>query len=157
MPYSVEAPPGKERKVVVDVDVTDELAHEQKPQEFCTPPFVVFVLGGPGCGKGTQCARLKEAFKLVHISSGDLLREEVAAGTHLGNEIQKHMQAGSLVPDEVTMELLKKAMLKHQDTNRFLLDGFPRSLQQAKRFEQEIAEAAFVLYFDASHDTMKSR
>jgi adenylate kinase family enzyme len=67
------------------------------------------------------------------------------------------MQAGSLVPDEVTMELLKKAMLKHQDTNRFLLDGFPRSLQQAKRFEQDVAEVAFVINFEASHDVMKER
>ena len=60
-----------------------------------TPPFVVFVAGGPGCGKGTQCAKLKEEFNLIHLSTGDLMRAEVAKGSPLGEEIQQHMAQGS--------------------------------------------------------------
>merc|ERR1719230_2173877 len=85
------------------------------------------------------------------------MKQEVAAKSYLGTEIFKHMQSGTVVPDQVTLQLLKKTMVKHQDTNRFLLDGFPRSVEQAKRFEQEIAEVAFVLYFEASDETMQER
>jgi adenylate kinase family enzyme len=85
------------------------------------------------------------------------MRQEVAAKTPLGAEIYGHMQQGSLVPDSVTLKLLKKTMVKHQDTNRFLLDGFPRSVEQAKRFEQEIAEFAFGVNFEVSADVMRKR
>lgn len=156
LPFAVEAPPAQlKQKKVIDVDVSEE-KELHRVRELSTP-FVVFVLGGPGSGKGTQCTRLREEFNLVHLSTGDLMREEVAAETFLGSEIAKHMQAGALVPESVTLQLLKKAMLRHQDTNRFLLDGFPRSVEQAKLFEQEIAEVAFALYFEATHETMRIR
>lgn len=156
MPFSVEAPrePASKKKVV-DVDVSAESDNHRVVGK--TPPFVVFVAGGPGCGKGTQCARLKEEFKLISLSTGDLFREEVAAGTYLGSEVQKHMKKGDLVPDAVTLQVLKHAMLKHQGVNRFLLDGFPRSLAQAIQFEQEIAEMSFLIHFEASHDVMMDR
>jgi len=156
MTFSVEAPPATKKKQVIEVDVSEE-TEENRVADLKPPPFVVFVAGGPGSGKGTQCSKLKEDFNFVHLSTGDLMREEVAAETYLGTEIYKHMQSGTLVPDTITLQLLKKTMIKHQDTNRFLLDGFPRSLEQAKRFEQEIGEVAFVLYFEASHETMKAR
>eukprot|EP00438_Fugacium_kawagutii_P027262 Skav214355 [mRNA] locus=scaffold86:483215:498428:+ [translate_table: standard] len=148
-------------------EITEQqLKAEAAEGDLTTPPFVVFVAGGPGCGKGTQCAKLREEFNLIHLSTGDLMRTEVANSSFLGSEIEKHMANGSLVPDEIVLKLLKKAMLKHQDTNRFLLDGFPRSVDQAKQFERDIAEAAgglemlmvsFLLYLEASHDTMKQR
>eukprot|EP00747_Dinoflagellata_sp_TGD_P161703 gnl/TRDRNA2_/TRDRNA2_178467_c0_seq1.p1 gnl/TRDRNA2_/TRDRNA2_178467_c0~~gnl/TRDRNA2_/TRDRNA2_178467_c0_seq1.p1 ORF type:complete len:1499 (-),score=413.44 gnl/TRDRNA2_/TRDRNA2_178467_c0_seq1:56-4552(-) len=157
MPFAVEAPLNPEKKKqVIDVDVSEEV-EAQRISDLSTPPFVVFVLGGPGVGKGTQCAKLREDFNLVHLKTADLLREEVAAQTYLGTEIYKHMQNGTPVADSIIMQLLKKTMVKYQDTNRFLLDGFPKSVEQVKRFEQEIAEVAFVLYFEASEDTMKAR
>lgn len=156
LPFAVEAPSAPKKKQVIDVDVSQEI-EEQRLSDLSTPPFVVFLLGGPGVGKGTQCAKLRKDFNLVHLSTGDLMRQEVAAKTYLGTEIYKHMQQGTLVPDGITLQLLKKTMVKNQDTNRFLIDGFPRSVEQAKRFEQEIAEFAFGLYFEASPLTMRKR
>mmetsp|Transcript_8490 Transcript_8490/g.20114 ORF Transcript_8490/g.20114 Transcript_8490/m.20114 type:complete len:1467 (+) Transcript_8490:60-4460(+) len=157
MPFVVEAPaPPAPSKPVVAV-TEEELKKEPGESDLKTPPFVVFVAGGPGCGKGTQCTRLKDEFNLVHLSTGDLMRAEVKAGSYLGSEIEKHMSEGTLVPDDVVLALLKKAMIKNQDTNRFLLDGFPRAVEQAQRFEREIAEVSFMLYLEASHETMMSR
>jgi len=156
MAFAVEAPRKEaSQKPVVEVDLEEMKA--SKEAEFSSPPYVVFVAGGPGTGKGTQCAKIRDECNFVHLSSGDLMREEVAAETFLGGEIQKHMAAGSLVPDEVVLTLLKKAMVKHQDTNRFLLDGFPRSVDQAIRFEKEVAEVSFMLFLDCSEETMKTR
>lgn len=157
MPFVVEAPRVKPAaKPVVEVDPA-MLAGEPKEGELSTPPFVVFVAGGPGTGKGTQCKKIEEDFNLVHLSTGDLMREEVAADSALGRQVNEHMQAGTLVPDDIVLALLKKSMMKHQDTNRFLLDGFPRSVDQAIRFEREVAEVAFMLFLDCSHNTMKAR
>jgi adenylate kinase family enzyme/nucleoside diphosphate kinase len=156
LPFSVEAPPAPPRKQVIDVDVSKE-QEGQRTADLSTPPFVVFLSGGPGVGKNTQCAKLREEFNLVHLSTAELMQQEIAAKTYLGTEIFKHMQSGSAVPDSVMLQLIKKTMVKHQDTNRFLLDGFPKSVQQAKRFEQEIAEIAFGLHFQGSSDLMRKR
>eukprot|EP00933_Yihiella_yeosuensis_P045259 TRINITY_DN40610_c0_g1_i1.p1 TRINITY_DN40610_c0_g1~~TRINITY_DN40610_c0_g1_i1.p1 ORF type:complete len:1525 (+),score=439.03 TRINITY_DN40610_c0_g1_i1:526-4575(+) len=157
MTFTVEAPRDPvQQKPIVEVDVAAETSADREPG-LSMPPFVVFVSGGPGCGKGTQCQKIKDEFNMVHLSTGDLMRAEVEAATYLGTEIEKCMKNGALVPDDITLKLLKKAMMKHQDTNRFLLDGFPRSVEQAKRFEQEIAEVAFMLYLETSEETMKAR
>lgn len=158
LPFVVEAAPTEPAKAVVEI--SDRELQQLKAEaegDLTTPPFVVFVAGGPGCGKGTQCAKLREEFNLIHLSTGDLMRAEVANSSFLGSEIEKHMANGSLVPDEIVLKLLKKAMVKHQDTNRFLLDGFPRSVEQAQCFERDIAEVSFLLYLEASDDTMKQR
>jgi len=155
MPFAVELPPAALPKPVVEVDVSGEAPTYRNTA--LVNPFVVFVLGGPGSGKGTQCAKLRDEFSLIHLSTGDLMREEVAAKSHLGTEIFRHMQTGSLVPDEITVRLLKNAMLKHKDTNRFLIDGFPRTLEQAKMFEHEVATVSFAVSFDLSADVMRER
>ncbi|CAE7312691.1 AK1 [Symbiodinium sp. CCMP2592] len=157
MAFVVEAPaPEPPSKPIVEV-TEEDLKKEPGESDLKTPPFVVFVAGGPGCGKGTQCTRIKDEFNLIHLSTGDLMRAEVKAGSFLGGEIEKHMSAGTLVPDDIVLQLLKKAMVKNQDTNRFLLDGFPRAVEQAQRFEREIAEVSFMLYLEASHETMMGR
>eukprot|EP00927_Polykrikos_kofoidii_P049532 TRINITY_DN43582_c0_g1_i1.p1 TRINITY_DN43582_c0_g1~~TRINITY_DN43582_c0_g1_i1.p1 ORF type:complete len:1526 (-),score=310.58 TRINITY_DN43582_c0_g1_i1:82-4659(-) len=153
--FEVEPPAPVKTKRIIDVDVSEEQAPHQS--DFITPPYVVCVCGGPGAGKGTQCAKLREEFNFVHLSTGDLMREEVAAESYLGTEIFKYQQSGALVPDSLTLQLLKENMLKYQDTNRFLLDGFPRTLQQALKFEQDISEIAFILYLDAQHETLRER
>jgi len=155
--FSVEPPPPAAKvKQVIDVDVSEE-AQDARVSDMTTPPFVIFVTGGPGCGKATLCSKMKEEFSFVHLSVNDLMREEVAAETYLGTEIFKHTQMGTTVPDSIILQLLKKNMIKHQDTNRFLLAGFPRTVEQAKRFEQEVAEVAFVLNLDCSPQTMQKR
>lgn len=118
---------------------------------------VVFVLGGPGCGKGTQCAKLVEDFGFVHLSAGDLLREEQKRpGSEVGELIQNIMKEGKIVPMEITIGLLEKAMIEH-DSNRFIIDGFPRQLDQAFAFEKEVVESSLTIYFECSEEVMLKR
>jgi adenylate kinase len=120
--------------------------------------FIVFVLGGPGSGKGTQCARLAKALNLTHISMGDLLRQEVAEGSPLGEEITAAMREGIMVSMDITRRLLIKNMAKAQGTsNGFLLDGFPRQLDQAEAFETTIGTCTFVLTFDCPSSVLVQR
>ncbi len=110
---------------------------------------VLFVLGGPGAGKGTQCSRLVEAFDFCHLSAGDLLRaEQTREGSEFGEMIRTHIREGTIVPVEVTVKLLENAMLDALKTKtgdhwsdgrgRFLVDGFPRKMDQAVKFEEEV-------------------
>ena len=92
-------------------------------------PRIIFVLGGPGSGKGTQCQKICQQFtEFVHLSAGELLREARSSGSVLGEMIQKCMMEGTIVPAEVTVGLLKEAMEKNGwGQKRFLIDGFPRN------------------------------
>merc|ERR1740124_1388480 len=89
-------------------------------------PVVVFVLGGPGAGKGTQCSKIVEEYKYTHLSAGDLLRAERASGSEQGQMIDEYIKEGKIVPVEVTIRLLVAA-IQAQGGNRFLVDGFPRN------------------------------
>merc|ERR1712013_798913 len=90
-------------------------------------PNVMEVLGGPGAGKGTQCAKIVEQFGHVHLSAGDLLRAERASpGSQYGELIEHHITNGTIVPVEITCSLLERAMTE-SDKNNFLIDGFPRN------------------------------
>lgn len=88
---------------------------------------VVFVLGGPGSGKGTNCAKIVELYGYVHLSAGDLLREERNSGSELAEMINTYIAEGKIVPAEVTVRLLHAAMEKSGKT-KFLVDGFPRDM-----------------------------
>ncbi|KHJ92789.1 adenylate kinase [Oesophagostomum dentatum] len=120
---------------------------------------IFFIAGGPGSGKGTQCAKLVEKYGLSHLSSGDLLREEVKSGSPRGAEITKIMKAGKLVPLETVLDLLKEAMLKEvsKGSKGFLIDGYPREVKQGEQFESEIQEANLVIFFDVSDDILTDR
>lgn len=89
------------------------------------------LLGPPGSGKGTQAARLKEYLQVPHISTGDLLRAEVAAGTPLGVQAKEVMARGDLVSDEILLGMLKSRVSREDTANGFILDGYPRNLAQA--------------------------
>ncbi len=89
------------------------------------------MLGPPGAGKGTQAERLREDFGLLHISTGDMLRAEVAIGSELGNEAKRYMDAGDLVPDEVIVEMISRHIDAGEARDGFVLDGFPRNSEQA--------------------------
>ncbi|KAF5469908.1 hypothetical protein F2P56_010466 [Juglans regia] len=120
-------------------------------------PTVVFVLGGPGSGKGTQCANIVQHFGYTHLSAGDLLRAEISSGSENGTMIQNMMKEGKIVPSEVTIKLLQRAMTE-SGNDRFLIDGFPRNEENRAAFEDITKiEPAFVLFFDCSEEEMERR
>ena len=96
----------------------------------------IILMGPPGAGKGTLAKQLKEAFNLVHISTGDMFRDAIKAGTELGKLAQKYINDGHLVPDEVTIGLVKERLSQPDCDNGFLLDGFPRTLPQAEALSE---------------------
>merc|ERR1712042_305516 len=119
---------------------------------------VIWVLGGPGSGKGTQCDKIVEKYGYTHLSSGDLLRAEVQSGSERGKILTEIMKAGKLVPLFVVLDLLAEAMLsKLSGSKGYLIDGYPREVQQGKEFEAEILPCTKILYFDVSDATMTER
>lgn len=92
----------------------------------------LLLIGAPGAGKGTQATRIAEHFGLVHLSSGDLLRENVRSGTEVGVAAQAYMDRGDLVPDEVVLEMLREPVIAAAATGGYVLDGFPRTVEQAE-------------------------
>jgi adenylate kinase len=96
----------------------------------------IILLGPPGAGKGTQAAAVKEVCPIAHISTGDILRENVRADTELGREAKKFMNAGSLVPDELIIKMMKERLRKSDAREGFLLDGFPRTAAQAEALDE---------------------
>lgn len=123
--------------------------------------LVTFVLGGPGAGKGTQCANLVRDYGFRHLSAGDLLREEQdRPGSEFGEMIKTYIKEGQIVPMEVTIQLLENAMtatIKENGNRKFLIDGFPRKLDQALSFEQKVVPSKFTLFFDCPEETMRER
>ena len=92
----------------------------------------LLLIGAPGAGKGTQAQRIAEHFGIEHISSGDLLREHVAKGTSIGQTAQAYMARGDLVPDAVVLDMLRKPVVAAAASGGYVLDGFPRNVEQAK-------------------------
>jgi len=119
---------------------------------------IIWVLGGPGSGKGTQCDKIVEKYGFTHLSSGDLLRAEVESGSERGMQLTEIMAKGELVPLFVVLDLLSEAMLgKLSGSKGFLIDGYPREVAQGAEFEKEIAPCAQILYFELSDETMTER
>ncbi|UCE98786.1 MAG: adenylate kinase [Planctomycetota bacterium] len=98
----------------------------------------IVLLGAPGAGKGTQCKRIVARYGLLHLSSGDILRQERAAGAELGKKAQSYMDAGTLVPDQIIVEMMVCVIKKSPETG-FVLDGFPRTVNQARQLDQSLA------------------
>jgi len=123
-------------------------------------PNVIFVLGGPGAGKGTQCAKIVEQFGHVHLSAGDLLRAERASpGSQYGELIEHHITNGTIVPVEITCSLLERAMTE-SEKNNFLIDGFPRNednLDGWNRVMGEKINLQAVLFFHCTQEVCTAR
>ncbi|NP_001291113.1 UMP-CMP kinase [Esox lucius] len=128
-------------------------------------PQVVFVLGGPGAGKGTQCAKIVENYSYTHLSAGDLLRaERNREGSEFGQLIDSYIKEGNIVPVEITIKLLRKAMEETMQIDekkfRFLIDGFPRNEDNFKGWTSVMdgkADVKFVLFFDCSNEVCIDR
>jgi adenylate kinase len=99
----------------------------------------LILLGPPGAGKGTQCKRIIEKYGMIHLSSGDILRAERAAGTELGAKAQSYMDSGGLVPDDVIIGMMIGAMTKASEG--YVLDGFPRTVVQGEELDKALAKA----------------
>ncbi len=106
--------------------------------------FFLF-MGPPGAGKGTQAELLVDKYRIPHVSTGDMFRAAVKEGTTLGLEAKKYMDAGSLVPDSVTIGIVKERLSKPDCKAGFILDGFPRTLEQAAALDSTLAELGIAL------------
>jgi adenylate kinase len=92
----------------------------------------LLLIGAPGSGKGTQAVRIAERLGITHISSGDLLRQHVTEGTALGKQVQRYVSRGDLVPDQMVLDMLRKPIIAASESGGYVLDGFPRTVEQAK-------------------------
>lgn len=122
-------------------------------------PLVIFVLGGPGVGKGTQCGKIVEKYGFIHLSAGDLLRKEKASGSKDGDMIEHCLREGKIVPVEVTINLLQKEM-DSSAVKKFLIDGFPRNEDNLEGWEKRMngkADVKMVLFFDCSEEVCLQR
>jgi UMP-CMP kinase len=136
--------------------------HPKKPADgshsVVTPCTVVFVIGGPGAGKGTQCQLLQERMGWVHLSAGDLLRAERTKGGPLAALINSKIDAGQIVPAEITVGLIQQAM-QASESNQFLIDGFPRSQGNVDAWNDtmEMHDVAMVLNFICPEEVLVGR
>ena len=123
--------------------------------------FNLILFGPPGSGKGTQSEKLIDKYGLVHLSTGNLLREEIAKKSALGLEAKKLMDNGQLVPDSVVIGMIRSLIASHADAKGFLFDGFPRTVAQAQALDELLAEyhaeINTVLALEVSEDELIER
>jgi len=123
--------------------------------------LIGIIFGPPGSGKGTQAARVEADFKLSHLSTGDILRAEVARGTEIGMEAERIMRAGDLVPDDLIIRIVQGILRDPDGSSDVLLDGFPRTLEQAKALDEMLAKEGhkvdFVIAFDVPEKLLVER
>ncbi|KII69255.1 UMP-CMP kinase [Thelohanellus kitauei] len=123
-------------------------------------PKVGFVLGLPGSGKGTICTYINEKFKMIHMSAGDLLRREMNNNTEIGNRIRDDMLKNTIVPSEVTVSLIGKEIFNHKDSGAFLIDGFPRNIENVEAWNSILGSKTnliFVLWLECAQKICSER
>ena len=123
--------------------------------------FNLILFGPPGSGKGTQSEKLVEKYGLIHLSTGNLLRQEITDKTPLGLEAKSFMDKGQLVPDEVVIGMIDSALEHHKDARGFLFDGFPRTVAQAEALDKLLAlkktEIAMLISLEVSEEELIRR
>lgn len=124
-------------------------------------PLNLILFGPPGSGKGTQSQQIIETYGLVHLSTGDMLRSEVAAKTEIGQKAKEIMDAGLLVPDSVVIDMIEVRLQKHSQANGFVFDGFPRTVVQAESLNELLArygqKIKAVISLEVSEDEIVKR
>ncbi|KAM4695811.1 adenylate kinase isoenzyme 1 isoform 1-T1 [Rhinophrynus dorsalis] len=163
-PGSVRASCSDEHRVkqkVAELTGQTEVVFTPEPTEMADKlknSKIIFVVGGPGSGKGTQCEKIVEKYGYTHLSTGDLLRAEVSSGSERGKNLSAIMERGELVPLDTVLDMLKEAMIAKADTSKgFLIDGYPREVKQGEEFEKKIGAPSLLLYIDAGSETMVKR
>lgn len=131
------------------------------PSQPIATMFNLILFGPPGSGKGTQSEKLIEKYHFKHLSTGDLLRKEIAEKTQLGLEAKAYMDKGQLVPDAVVIGMISSAVDAHPDVSGFLFDGFPRTVAQSEALDQLLSEknmaVNLVLALQVSEDELVKR
>ncbi|SFE40766.1 Adenylate kinase [Lentibacillus persicus] len=121
----------------------------------------LILMGLPGAGKGTQAEKINEAYHIPHISTGDMFRLAIKEGTELGKKAKEFMDQGDLVPDDVTIGIVKERLSKDDCKDGFLLDGFPRTIAQAKALQSLLSEMGtsidYVLHVDVPEENLVER
>jgi len=118
---------------------------------------IIWLMGGPGSGKGTQCDKICIKYGFTHLSSGDILRNEVMSGTPRGRQLYQMMSNGEPVPNEVVDDLLAEAMVKKAESKGFLIDGYPMDTEQAESFTKNIAAPNMVILLECNDEILKER
>jgi adenylate kinase len=122
---------------------------------------ITILFGPPGSGKGTQAEIISERFSLPHVSTGQMLRDEVDAGTELGREVGPIMESGGLIPDDMMVRIIEHRLSEPDAQQGVLLDGFPRTVPQAKELDDMLErtgrEIGVVLFFDVPEDELRKR
>jgi adenylate kinase len=121
----------------------------------------LLLLGPQGSGKGTQAARIASEWGLPHISSGEMFRSAIAEGSELGRRVEPILAAGYLVPDELTVALIRERLARHDARDGFILDGFPRTLEQARQLDAMLSEIGrsldAIFFFDVPDEIATDR
>ena len=121
----------------------------------------IVLLGAPGSGKGTQAENIVKKYQIAHISTGDLLRAEVAAGTSLGKQAKEIMESGALVSDQIVLGMIETRLSQDDVKNGFMLDGFPRTLAQAESLDALLAKIGqpldVVVFLDVDYGEIMQR
>jgi adenylate kinase len=121
----------------------------------------IILFGAPGCGKGTQAVRIKEKYNINHISTGEVIRDEIANGTELGKSMQEYIAAGKLAPDSIVIGMIRNYMNDHKDAAGNIFDGFPRTTAQAEEFDRILAENGesvnVMIYMDVPGEELVKR
>lgn len=121
----------------------------------------IILFGAPGCGKGTQAALIKEKYNINHISTGEVIRGEIARGTELGKSMQNYIAAGQLAPDSIVIGMIRNYMQEHKDAAGNIFDGFPRTTAQAVAFDELLQEdgesVSVMIYMDVPEEELVQR
>ena len=100
----------------------------------------IVLFGAPGCGKGTQAQLLKDHYGIEHVSTGEVIRGEIARGTELGRSMESYIKAGKLAPDQIVIDMIANYVAEHRDAKGCIFDGFPRTTVQAEEFDKILAK-----------------